>query len=84
MPTRIVHGYPPKRGPKKRKPQRAIATSVVTIWAKPSRFGDAPDLKPEEHRRRGTTGGGLAGRTELWTGSDVASSRPVRRIVLRG
>jgi hypothetical protein len=27
--------------------------------------------------------GGLPGRAELWTGSDVASSRPVRKIVLR-
>jgi hypothetical protein len=27
--------------------------------------------------------GGLAGWAELWTGSNVASSRPVRKIVLR-
>ena len=43
----------PKRPPRKRKPQPATAAPIVTTAAKRSRFGDAPDLTTEEHRRRG-------------------------------
>ena len=45
--------YRPKRPPRKRKPQPAIAAPIVAHRAKPGRFGDAPDMTDEEHRRRG-------------------------------
>ena len=43
----------PKRSPRKRKPQPAIAMPIVTHRVKAGRFGDAPDLTSEEHQRRG-------------------------------
>jgi hypothetical protein len=30
-------------------------SAIVTVARKPGRFGDAPDLTPEEHQRRGDT-----------------------------
>jgi hypothetical protein len=40
--------------------------AIVTVKRRRSRFGDVPDMAPEEHRLRG----------------EGVSSRPVRRIVL--
>lgn len=52
--ARIVTSvYRPKRPPRKRKPQPAIATAIVTRHARPGRFGEAEDLSSEEHQRRG-------------------------------
>ena len=73
MPTRIVTThYRYKRPPRKRKAvplegpaivsKRAPRWQPVIVTAKRrrERFGDAPDLMPVEHRRRGDAA------TELW------------------
>jgi hypothetical protein len=51
--------YRPKRPPRKRKPQPAIAQAIVTTRAKPGRFGDMPDMTAEGHQRRGDSADAL-------------------------
>jgi hypothetical protein len=51
--TIVTNSYRPKRPPRKRKPQPAITTAIVTTRAKRGRFGEAEDLTLEEHQRRG-------------------------------
>jgi hypothetical protein len=53
-PVIVTYHHRPKRPPKKRPPASKIAGPViVTMRAKPGRFGAAPDLTDEEHRQRG-------------------------------
>jgi hypothetical protein len=53
-PVIVTYAHRPKRAPRKRAPAAKIAGSaIVTMRAKPGRFGTAPDLTDEEHQRRG-------------------------------
>jgi hypothetical protein len=52
-PVTVTHAHRPKRPPRKRAPAAKIAgPTIVTMRAKPGRFGAVPDLTEEEHRRR--------------------------------
>jgi uncharacterized protein YjbI with pentapeptide repeats len=60
LPARIVTTtYRYKRPPRKRKAVPLEGPVIVTAKRRPGRFGDAPDLTPEEHRRRGDAAGAL-------------------------
>jgi hypothetical protein len=53
-PVIVTYVNRPKRPPRRRAPAVKIAgPAVVTMRAKPGRFGVAPNLDDEEHRRRG-------------------------------
>ncbi len=54
--------------PWKRKPQPAIAATIVHKRAKPGRFGPAPDLEAEEQQSRGDA-------------ADTLFREPVRRAI---
>ena len=59
IPNPVVTAKPPHRlrGPVKRlggaQEPAPKAPRIVTVARKPARFGNVPDLSPEEHQRRG-------------------------------